>query len=212
MALAEVRLGAAAGEATIEAHGEFDIANAATLADALREACAAGLDVRLDLADVPFLDVCCLRDVMAARQRLAIRGSRIRIVNAARTVRRLLEAIDAGELLAHDPATTAASDVRGYTEDSAAPIKATDDGDHRLADLKARASDLAVRLPRMRGELAQLAGSVAAVEEQIATTMDSRAQTAPHRAIKLHSVADCARRVAAAERELAARYARLASR
>lgn len=205
MALAEVRLHIAGGEATLEAHGEFDVATVRTLADALREACAAGLNVRLDLAAVSFLDVCCLRDVLDARDRLARNGCCIRIVNAGWMARRLFELTHTADLLAHGTATDAGLAVRTYSSDEAERFECAA-VDARLADRNAWASGFAARLPRMRGEMAELPVAVADVEEQTAAALDSRTLSVPDRAVELRPGAASARRVAAAEREMAQRH------
>jgi anti-anti-sigma factor len=75
---------------TVTALGEFDLATATLLRDALTEACAFGGRVVVDLAGVTFVDASTLGLVVRAHGELAAHGSTIEIVNPSPTVIRLL--------------------------------------------------------------------------------------------------------------------------
>jgi len=84
---------------TVTICGEFDLATATLLADALRKATAAGHDVVLDLADAVFIDVGCLQLIVDAKRRLARAGHRLAVEHPRPVVRRLAAAVQAEDLL-----------------------------------------------------------------------------------------------------------------
>jgi anti-sigma B factor antagonist len=86
--------------AVLAAHGEFDIVTAGSLADALRDACAAGLSVVLDLREVSFLDASALRCFASARGQFAESGCSLTVVNVPRLVARMFELTGLSDLIA----------------------------------------------------------------------------------------------------------------
>ena len=76
--------------ATLILSGEFDLAERDELDDRLRELEAAGRDVlELDVREVPFIDVVCLRLLDETRQRLAAAGRQLRVTGATPRFRRI---------------------------------------------------------------------------------------------------------------------------
>ncbi|MCU1657205.1 MAG: anti-sigma factor antagonist [Pseudonocardiales bacterium] len=75
----------------VHALGEFDLATAQVLADALDQACGAGRDVQLDMSGVSFIDASTLGVVVKARNALSEHGCRIEIVRPTDCVARLLQ-------------------------------------------------------------------------------------------------------------------------
>jgi anti-anti-sigma factor len=84
----------------IRTQGEFDLATSRTLARALEEAAASGRDIVLDLAGATFLDVYCLRMVLATQERLNAAGRTVIVVNAPPVVRRLVDVLHIPDLIA----------------------------------------------------------------------------------------------------------------
>ena len=87
------------GETTVVATGEFDLATAATLAEALEAACDTGLPVRLDVTAVTFLDAWSMRTLARTRHHLSGRGMRLSVVHPRPLVRQVLELGGFAELL-----------------------------------------------------------------------------------------------------------------
>jgi anti-anti-sigma factor len=87
------------GVVTVRVSGEFDLATATMLAEALGQATAAGHDVVLDLADAVFIDVGCLQIIVDAKRRLARGGHRLAVEHPRPVVRRLAAAVQAEDLL-----------------------------------------------------------------------------------------------------------------
>jgi len=79
------------GEARIVAVGEFDLATASTLASVLEQACAMGLSVTLDLAQVDFIDATAMRSLDWARSRLHAAGHDLTVVHPQPLIARALE-------------------------------------------------------------------------------------------------------------------------
>jgi anti-sigma B factor antagonist len=78
--------------AVLTVKGELDIGSADALRDALDAAEAASTTVvRIDAADVDFLDSTALGVILASAQRLEARGSRLELMNASAPVRRILD-------------------------------------------------------------------------------------------------------------------------
>ena len=73
MSDAQVRLDVPGGRASVHASGEFDVATAPVLREALQQACGSALDVELDLSGVTFMDACGLREIAGARNTLSQR-------------------------------------------------------------------------------------------------------------------------------------------
>lgn len=84
----------------IRAHGEFDVATSRTLADALEDAARSGRDLVLDLESATFLDVFCLRLVLATQQRLSADGLTVVVTNPPAVVRRLVDVLHIPDLIA----------------------------------------------------------------------------------------------------------------
>ena len=84
----------------IRAHGDFDVATSRTLARALEDAADSGRDIVLDLADATFLDVFCLRMVLAMDGRLRAAGRTVIVTNAPPVVQRLVDALHIPDILA----------------------------------------------------------------------------------------------------------------
>ena len=84
----------------IRAQGEFDLATSRTLALALEDAANSGRDIVLDLADASFLDVACLRLVLATQERLSTTGRTVVVSNAPAVVRRMIDALHIPDLIA----------------------------------------------------------------------------------------------------------------
>jgi len=84
----------------IRAQGEFDLATSRTLARALEDAAGSGCDLVLDLAGATFVDVYCLRLVVATQQTVADRGRTVVVVNAPPVFQRLVDVLDIPDLLA----------------------------------------------------------------------------------------------------------------
>lgn len=88
------------GVAVLRPSGEFDIATASTLGDALADVCTAGLDVVLDLGDVAFMDAAAMGHIAGAAARLTDAGCRLEVVRARGLHRRLFEVLGLSQLLA----------------------------------------------------------------------------------------------------------------
>lgn len=84
----------------IRAQGEFDLATSRTLARALEDAAASGRDIVLDLAAAAFLDVYCLRMVLATQERLSASGRTVVVTNAPPVVQRLVDVLNIPDLIA----------------------------------------------------------------------------------------------------------------
>jgi anti-anti-sigma factor len=87
------------GVATVIASGEFDVATCGALAEALAVACAARVDVVVDLTGVTFMDGAGLRQVEQAAKAQQLAGRSLRVANPRRAVVRLLHAAGATHLL-----------------------------------------------------------------------------------------------------------------
>lgn len=75
----------------VRARGEFDIASADALANALAEAAHSGLPVVVDLTEVSFMDAACLGRIARARDQLTRAGVELRVIGAHGVVRRVFE-------------------------------------------------------------------------------------------------------------------------
>jgi anti-anti-sigma factor len=84
----------------IRAQGEFDLATSRTLASALADASGSGRDIVLDLAAATFLDVYCLRLVLATQQALNAAGRTVVVTNAPPVVQRLVDVLHIPDLIA----------------------------------------------------------------------------------------------------------------
>lgn len=84
----------------IEAHGDFDLATSRTLADALEDAAGSGRDIVLDLKSAAFLDIFCLRLVLATQSRLHAAGRTVVVTNAPPIVQRLVDVLNIPDLIA----------------------------------------------------------------------------------------------------------------
>jgi len=84
----------------IRAEGDFDLATSRTLANALEDAAASGRDIVLDLASAAFLDVFCLRLVLATQSRLRDAGRTVVVTNAPPVVQRLVDVLHISDLMA----------------------------------------------------------------------------------------------------------------
>ena len=84
----------------IRAEGDFDLATSRTLASALEDAAASGRDIVLDLASAAFLDVFCLRLVLATQSRLRAAGRTVVVTNAPPVVQRLVDVLHISDLIA----------------------------------------------------------------------------------------------------------------
>jgi anti-anti-sigma factor len=80
-----------ADRVVVVAAGEFDLATADVLSDALDRACLDGGDVLVDLGRVRFMDVVALHCILRAQERLADRNAKVTLTHPNRVVRRLLE-------------------------------------------------------------------------------------------------------------------------
>jgi anti-anti-sigma factor len=87
------------GAVLICAVGEFDVATAPVLEQAIARARSAALDVQLDLSGVTFLDAASLGVLVEARCTLAKDGRTFSIVSPARNVSRLLKITELEGLL-----------------------------------------------------------------------------------------------------------------
>ena len=83
----------------IRAQGDFDLATSRTLADALQDAADSRCDVVLDLAAASFVDVYCLRLLLATQELLAGRGHVVVVVNAPPIFQRLVEVLEIPDLI-----------------------------------------------------------------------------------------------------------------
>jgi len=97
---AGVQMSVSGEEVALVACGEFDMATAHLLGDALRKACDAGLSVVLDLSDVTFLDARGLREIVQAYRSLSRSGCSLSVVNARPPVHRVFELTGLLELVA----------------------------------------------------------------------------------------------------------------
>jgi anti-anti-sigma regulatory factor len=86
-------------EALLSISGEFDVATFELLAEPLQSAVDAGLSVTADLAKVPFIDVGCVRMMIAADEALRRRGRGLRALDASPFLRRVFFVLGAGHLL-----------------------------------------------------------------------------------------------------------------
>jgi anti-anti-sigma factor len=84
----------------IRACGDFDLATSRTLADALENAADGTRDLVLDLAKASFVDVYCLRMVLATQDELAARGRTVVVVNAPPLFQRLVDVLEIPDLIA----------------------------------------------------------------------------------------------------------------
>ena len=91
MSDAQVRLDVPGGRASVHASGEFDVATAPVLREALQQACGSALDVELDLSGVTFMDACGLREIARARNTLRNAGCCLNVVHTSAPVRRVFE-------------------------------------------------------------------------------------------------------------------------
>ena len=74
----------------VSAVGEFDLATAPLLREALEQACHDCGTVRLDMSQVSFIDASTVGEMVAARNDLARSGCRIEIVQPSARVVRIL--------------------------------------------------------------------------------------------------------------------------
>jgi anti-anti-sigma factor len=86
-------------EALLAISGELDVATFERLATPLQSAVDAGLNVTVDLANVPFIDVGCVRMMLAAEEALRRRGRALRGMDASPFLRRMFFILGAGHLL-----------------------------------------------------------------------------------------------------------------
>ena len=87
-------------EVLVHVHGELDLHTTDAFRAHLEDAIDAGAgDVALDLSAVSFCDSTALHALIAARQRLADEGRRLRVVKPSRPVDRLLWLSGLAELL-----------------------------------------------------------------------------------------------------------------
>lgn len=84
----------------IRAEGDFDLATSRTLSKALEDAADSGRDIVLDLAAAAFLDVYCLRLVLATQSRLRAAGRTVVVTNAPPVVQRLVDVLHISDLIA----------------------------------------------------------------------------------------------------------------
>ncbi len=85
--------------------GEVDMANATQISDAMQNAIAAGArEVRLDLAEVTFLDSTGIRNLLVAQRDAADHGVPLRVVDAHHRVVLVLEITGVLETLQNGPA------------------------------------------------------------------------------------------------------------
>jgi anti-anti-sigma factor len=84
----------------IYAEGEFDLATSRTLVHALEDAAQIGRDIVLDLAAASFLDMYCLRLVIAMQERLSSAGRTVVVVNAPPIVHRMVDVLHIPDLIA----------------------------------------------------------------------------------------------------------------
>jgi anti-anti-sigma factor len=84
----------------IRADGDFDLSTSRTLAIALEDAATSGRDIVLDLAAATFLDVYCLRMVLATQERLSAAGRTVVVTNAPPVVQRLVNVLHIPDLIA----------------------------------------------------------------------------------------------------------------
>lgn len=88
-------------------HGEFDVATAHVLGEALDDASERRpAHVRVNLADSQFFGLRALEQVSAAYEQLAARGCTVDMVNPSRSVDRMIRVLDMSHLLATDPAAS----------------------------------------------------------------------------------------------------------
>jgi anti-anti-sigma factor len=78
------------GHTSVHAHGEFDIATATVLADALEEACSHGQDVAIDMAAVTFIDAYALHPIVEAAKTCHEAGHRLTMTHPSATVARVI--------------------------------------------------------------------------------------------------------------------------
>jgi anti-anti-sigma factor len=79
--------------------GEIDLSNAQALPDAVAAGLGTGTSVRVDIAEVTFLDSSLLRALLLCQARLAPSGIDIRVRNAAPQARRIFELANVASLL-----------------------------------------------------------------------------------------------------------------
>jgi anti-anti-sigma factor len=84
----------------IRASGDFDLATSRTLAAALTDATGSGRDVVVDLAEAAFVDVYCLRLVLATQELLAQSGRTVVVINAPPVFQRLVSVLQIPDLIA----------------------------------------------------------------------------------------------------------------
>jgi len=87
-------------ESRLDVGGELDVATVGSFGDHLALLVDAGTgDVDVDMALVTFCDAAMLRVLLAAHEQLSVHGRRLRVVNASRPVRRLLQLTDLDTML-----------------------------------------------------------------------------------------------------------------
>jgi anti-anti-sigma factor len=92
-----------ADTAVVIGHGEFDLATADILGDALQKACGSGKDVELEASDIEFMDASALRHLVRAADTLREQSLRLRVRKAQPIVHRLLTLTGLEHLLVDDP-------------------------------------------------------------------------------------------------------------
>jgi anti-anti-sigma factor len=94
-----VRVSAGERVTTVFAVGEFDLATAHLIADALARACELDVPVVVDLSGVRFADASTLGLVVQAHTRLAARGRELSVASPSAAVLRLMELTGLGWLV-----------------------------------------------------------------------------------------------------------------
>lgn len=89
-----------AGRLILRTVGEFDLASARLLADALRDACSRRVDVVIDLGEVVFLDAFCFGMIIDTADALQRASRRLHVINVPRGVKRMAQALHRDDLLA----------------------------------------------------------------------------------------------------------------
>ena len=88
---------------TVKVAGDIDLATADKLAESLEEAVAQAHEVRVDLADVTFLDSTGIRSLVQAYRSAQTRGGVFYVIGARQWVAKVLDVTGVGPLLAPPP-------------------------------------------------------------------------------------------------------------
>lgn len=96
---AHARMSIDGGTAVVDVSGEIDLSTGDLLASVLLDACAAGLDIVIDLSEVEFMDAVGLRLIERAQRTVQLSGRTLRIVHPRAPVRRLFIAARRDDLL-----------------------------------------------------------------------------------------------------------------